>query len=138
MTLATGATVTPLSPEAVYTHGHSALVTRIHARRSAAKEAAFFLPHLQPGMRELPRAAGFGRVATSTSFRWDGSTADSRSFGDLLAQRLALPNFAQPICAQGWADAATLQETAAACAAWSRHPDPFAAMVMAEAVGRIE
>jgi SAM-dependent methyltransferase len=284
MTLATGTTVTPLSPEAVYTYGHSTLVTGIHARRTAAKEAAFFLPHLRPGMRLLDlgcgpgtitaglaaaaapgvvvgldlepsvldqartpaagqesagaryvagtahtlpfpdasfdavfahtllehvadpvavpyearrvlrpagvigvrdcdwgsgvfsppdprvefaaslyarvwrlngghpdcgrhlrallREAGLRRVATSASFRWDGSqdgsTADSRSFGHLLAQRLLLPNFAQPICAHGWADAPTLQVTAAACAAWGRHPDAFAAMIMAEAVGWLE
>jgi hypothetical protein len=90
-------------------------------------------------LRALLRAAGFLRITTSASFRWDGSqrgsTSDSRSFGALLAQRLALPNFAGPIVQLGWADAAALERTTAACAAWSRGPDAFATMVMAEAVG---
>ena len=91
-------------------------------------------------LRALLRAAGFTRVQTSASFRWDGSqdgsSGDSRSFGDLLAERLLLPNFADPMRAMGWADAALLERTAAACRAWGRTPDAFAAMVMAEAVGR--
>ena len=272
---------TPHAPAAVYTYGHSQVVTGVHAARTAAKEAGFFLPHLRPGMRvldlgcgpgtitaglaaavapaavvgldvapsvldqarrvvgdrqlrnvsflagsaeDLPfpagwfdavfahtllehvsdpmaalrearrvlkpsgllgvrdcdwgtgafhppdpavelgaslyarvwrhnggrpncgrelrallRAAGFARVQTSASFRWDGShdggNGDSRRFGELLAQRLMMPNFAGPILAIGWADAALLEQTAAACAAWSREPDTFATMVMVEAIG---
>jgi SAM-dependent methyltransferase len=90
-------------------------------------------------LRGLLHAAGFAGVETSVSFRWDGtqdgSPNDSRSFGELLARRLALANFAGPIHALGLADAAELEQIAAACAAWSRHPDAFAAMMMVEAVG---
>ncbi len=93
-------------------------------------------------LRALLRAAGFARVQTSASFRWDGSqdgsTGDSRSVGDLLAERLLLPNFADPIRAMGWGDAALLERTAAACRAWGRTPDAFATMVMAEAIGWAE
>jgi hypothetical protein len=74
-------------------------------------------------------------VETSASFRWDGSLESSRSFGLLLAERLRLPNFRRPIEAQGWAGGAALEEIAAGCVAWSRHPDAFAAVVMVEACG---
>jgi SAM-dependent methyltransferase len=90
-------------------------------------------------LRALLRAAGFGHITTSASFRWDGSqtssTSGSRSFGELLAQRLALPNFAGPIVQLGWADERLLQRTIAGCTAWSQGPDAFATMVMVEAVG---
>jgi hypothetical protein len=37
-----------------YAHGYaSALTTQLHASRTAATHAHFFLPHLQPGMRLL-------------------------------------------------------------------------------------
>ena len=89
-------------------------------------------------LRALLRQAGFTRIETSASFRWDGSREGSgrsaRAFGELLAERLQLPNFAEPILASGWADGETLHHVSRACSDWSRHPDAFAAMVMAEAV----
>ena len=45
-----------------YTYGHSAAVTRVHAERTAAREAAFFLPHLSPGMRLLDVGCGPGTI----------------------------------------------------------------------------
>src|SRR6266542_393565 len=117
-----------------YTYGPSAGVVSVHAARSATREAAFFLPHVA-----LLSAAGFAGVKTSTSFRWDGSQDDgvhgSRAFGQLLAQRLSMPNFAGPIVANGWDDQPTLERVSAACARWSEHPDAYAAMIMVEAVG---
>jgi ubiquinone/menaquinone biosynthesis C-methylase UbiE len=95
-------------------------------------------PNLGRQLRALLRAAGFTRIATSTSFRWDGSHDDptngSPAFGALLAQRLLLPNFADPIIANGWADQATLQRISQACTQWSTHPDAYVAMIMTEAV----
>jgi SAM-dependent methyltransferase len=83
--------------------------------------------------------AGFARIETSASFRWDasqdGSASGSRAFGELLAHRLLLPNLAGPIVANGWADEATLRRLAESCAAWSRHPDALCAMTMVEALG---
>jgi SAM-dependent methyltransferase len=87
-------------------------------------------------LRGLLGAAGFAEIRTSASFRWDGSAEESRAFGELLAHRLALPNFAGPIVESGWCDGARLEQIIAACLAWSRHPDAFAEMVMVEAVGR--
>ena len=45
------ATATPFSE--VYQHGHHASVVSNHAKRTADKDAAFFLPVLGPGMRLL-------------------------------------------------------------------------------------
>lgn len=87
-------------------------------------------------LRPLLREGGFTDVQTSASFRWDGSAASSRSFGELLAGRLLLPNFAGPIVENGWSNHATLEQISAACLAWSRGPDAFAVMVMCEAVAR--
>ena len=86
----------------------------------------------------LLRAGGFSRITTSASFRWDGSAGESRAFGELLAARLLLPNFAGPILAMGWSDEAMLARIADTCLAWSRRPDAFAGMMMVEAVGRVE
>ncbi len=99
-------------------------------------------PTLGRRLRAVLRAAGFTDIVTSTSFRWDGSQGDSTdssaAFGQLLAQRLLLPNFANPILANGWADQDTLTRIADACTAWSAHPDAYAAMIMSEAVARTE
>jgi SAM-dependent methyltransferase len=95
-------------------------------------------PHLGRELRALLLATGFTRVVSSASFRWDGSWGDSRSFGRLLADRLALPNFADPTLRFGWSDPDSLHNTIAACRAWSERPDAFAAMVMVEAVGWVE
>jgi SAM-dependent methyltransferase len=89
-------------------------------------------------LRALLREAGFFDIRTSASFRWDGSAEESRDFGELLAHRLALPNFAGPIVENGWCSPERLAQISAACLAWSRGPDAFAAMVMVEAVGTNE
>lgn len=86
-------------------------------------------------LRGWLRDAGFARVQTSASFRWDGSAAESRAFGELLGHRFTLPNFVEPALTNGWADRAELSRISAGCLAWSRRPDAFAAMVMCEAVG---
>jgi len=93
-------------------------------------------PHCGRYLPGLLDAAGFEDIRTSASFRWDGSAEESRAFGELLAHRLALPNFARPIVENGWRDRARLGELVAACLTWSDRPDAFAAMVMVEAVGR--
>ena len=95
-------------------------------------------PTLGRRLGALVREAGFTRIVTSTSFRWDGSRDDptngSRTFGELLARRLLMPNFADPIIANGWVDHDTLQRICHACIEWSAHPDAYAAMIMVEAV----
>ncbi|MGH2355024.1 MAG: methyltransferase domain-containing protein, partial [Chloroflexota bacterium] len=48
--------------QATYTYGHSSAVVAVHASRTAAKEAAFFLPHLRPGMRLLDAGCGPGTI----------------------------------------------------------------------------
>jgi SAM-dependent methyltransferase len=45
-----------------YTYGHGGTVTRVHAERTAEREAAFFLPHLRPGMRLLDAGCGPGSI----------------------------------------------------------------------------
>jgi len=45
-----------------YTHGYGADVVAYHAQRSAAREAAFLLPHLRPGMRLLDLGCGPGTI----------------------------------------------------------------------------
>jgi SAM-dependent methyltransferase len=85
-------------------------------------------------LRGLLLDGGWTDVRSSASFRWNGTSEESRSMGELLADRLLLPNFAGPVLAQGWADRARLKQISAACLAWSRRPDAFAAMVMCEAV----
>lgn len=45
-----------------YTYGHSPSVVAVHAARSAAREAAFFLPHLGAGMRLLDAGCGPGSI----------------------------------------------------------------------------
>jgi ubiquinone/menaquinone biosynthesis C-methylase UbiE len=95
-------------------------------------------PNLGRRIPALLREAGFATITTSTSFRWDGSrdhpTNGSRTFGQLLAQRLLLPNFQKPIIENGWSDLKTLQNISQACTQWADHPDAYAAMIMTEGV----
>ena len=95
-------------------------------------------PNLGRQLPALLREAGFTKITTSTSFRWDGSQDDptngSRTFGQLLAQRLLLPNFQKPITENGWSDLETLQRISHACAQWADHPDAYAAMIMVEVI----
>jgi hypothetical protein len=114
-------------PDAAIARG-AALYARVWAHNGGQPDCGRRLP-------ALLREAGLTRVETSTSFRWDGSLESSRGFGTLLAERLRLPNFRRPIEAQGWLEGGTVEEVAAGCAAWSRHPDAFAAVVMVEACG---
>lgn len=94
-------------------------------------------PHCGRYLRGMLTEGGFTRIETSTSFRWDGTPAETRDFGELLAHRLALPAFAGPILALGICDHPRLERIAADCRAWSRRPDAFAAMMMVEAIGRV-
>src|SRR3712207_1164606 len=52
----------PEREAATYTYGHSGVVVDVHARRSAGREAAFFLPYLKPGMRLLDAGCGPGSI----------------------------------------------------------------------------
>lgn len=85
-------------------------------------------------LRSWLMQAGFGAVESSASFRWDGTPASSRSFGELLAERFRLPNFIEPVLAMGWSGRETLTRISDGCEAWSRLPDAFAAMIMCESV----
>ena len=97
-------------------------------------------PNLGRQLRGVLHNAGFTDVISSTSFRWDGShdhpTNGSPSFGQLLAERLLLPNFQKPIVEHGWSDPDTLQRISQACRDWASHPDAYAAMIMTEVVAR--
>lgn len=45
-----------------YTHGHHSSVVSQHARRTAERDAAYLLPHLEPGMRLLDVGCGPGTI----------------------------------------------------------------------------
>lgn len=47
-----------------YTHGHHVSVVGQHARRTAERDAAYLLPHLQSGMRLLDIGCGPGTITT--------------------------------------------------------------------------
>src|SRR5438045_7847090 len=53
----------------VYQHGHHASVVSNHAKRTADKDAAFFLPLLRPGMRLLDVGCGPGSITAGLAKR---------------------------------------------------------------------
>ena len=53
----------------VYQHGHHASVVANHAKRTADKDAAFFLPLLRPGMRLLDVGCGPGSITAGLARR---------------------------------------------------------------------
>src|SRR2546423_10925528 len=53
----------------VYQHGHHASVVTNHAKRTADKDAAFFLPLLRPGMRLLDVGCGPGSITAGVPQR---------------------------------------------------------------------
>ncbi|MEX2446342.1 MAG: methyltransferase domain-containing protein [Dehalococcoidia bacterium] len=61
---------TPL-PSDRYTHGHHNSVVASHARRSAARDAAYLLPLLRPGMRLLDVGCGPGTITTGLAHAVD-------------------------------------------------------------------
>jgi SAM-dependent methyltransferase len=87
-------------------------------------------------LRSWLHEGGWEQIETSATFRWDGSSAESRAYGELLADRFQVPSFTGPLVALGWSSPARLDEISAACRAWSMRQDAFAAMIMGEAVAR--
>jgi SAM-dependent methyltransferase len=58
-----------------YQHGHHASVVSNHAKRTAEKDAAFFLPHLRSGMRLLDVGCGPGSITVGLALRVEPAPA---------------------------------------------------------------
>ncbi|KAK3369502.1 S-adenosyl-L-methionine-dependent methyltransferase [Lasiosphaeria ovina] len=52
-----------MSETGAYIHGHSAEVLKAHARRTAARDAAYLIPHLRPDFRILDVGCGPGTIS---------------------------------------------------------------------------
>ncbi|KAK3373160.1 S-adenosyl-L-methionine-dependent methyltransferase [Lasiosphaeria ovina] len=52
-----------MSETGAYIHGHSAEVLQAHARRTAARDAAYLIPHLQPSFSILDVGCGPGTIS---------------------------------------------------------------------------
>ncbi len=80
--------------------------------------------------RGLLRAAGLGNLQTTI-----GSIYFPASIGDVWAQMILAPRFADRVIALGWTDRARLEQCAAASRQWGQNPDAFQASIMVETVG---
>jgi ubiquinone/menaquinone biosynthesis C-methylase UbiE len=70
-----------------YTHGHHQSVVRRHAQRTAAKDAAYLLPRLTPGMRLLDVGCGPGTITVGLAAAVaPGETVGVDLAEDVLAQ----------------------------------------------------
>jgi ubiquinone/menaquinone biosynthesis C-methylase UbiE len=76
-------------PRAVYTYGHHQEVVQVHARRSAEREAAFFLPFLRPGMRLLDAGCGPGSITAGLAARVAPGETVGIDFAPAVVQQAA-------------------------------------------------
>jgi hypothetical protein len=120
-----------------------------HAERTAAREAAVFLPHLRPEVRRLDVGGGPGTITLGL--------AAAVAPGEVVAERMVLldsrsdragasgtdPAGAADAAevaegeavAQGWTDRARLEAGAAGARAGAERPDAFRAFLAIGALG---